>query len=106
MNDRLVVLLGLVALAASLPAPAAVAEELLPPVRLQADGQPIDVQLSGHAAPCVGDFDGDGVDDLMVGETYQGRMRIFRNAGSNEQFKLSGYTWFKCGADLGRIPSG
>jgi hypothetical protein len=98
--------MGLVALAALLPAPAAGAEELLPPVRVQADGRPIDVEHGGHAAPCVGDFDGDGVDDLMIGEVYEGRMRIFRNAGSNEQFKLSGYTWFKCGADLGRVPSG
>ena len=60
----------------------------------------------GNAAPCVGDFDGDGVRDLMVGEAYQGRMRVFHNVGSNEQFRASGYTWFKCGADLGRIPSG
>ncbi len=86
VNHRLAVLISLVALAALLPAPAAVADELLPPVRLQADGQPIDVQHYGHAAPCVGDFDGDGVNDLMVGEAYEGRMRIFRTAGSNGRF--------------------
>ena len=42
------------------PAPAA---ELAPPVRLEADGQPIDTE-TGHAAPFIIDFDGDGTTDF------------------------------------------
>lgn len=38
-----------------------------PPVRIEAAGTPIDV-TTGHAAPYVYDFDGDGVRDLLVGD--------------------------------------
>ncbi|HET6164471.1 MAG TPA: hypothetical protein VFG37_12440, partial [Planctomycetota bacterium] len=40
---------------------------LLPPVRIEAGGAPIDTEI-GHAAPFVGDFDEDGVNDLLVGQ--------------------------------------
>ena len=41
------------------------------PVRLQADGAPIEIgRLSSiaHAGPWLGDFTGDGVRDLLVGD--------------------------------------
>ncbi len=57
----LVVLLG----AAGPSAPPEV-EGFLPPVRLEAGGKVIDTDI-GRAAPFVGDFDGDGVNDLLVG---------------------------------------
>jgi hypothetical protein len=41
--------------------------ELAPPVRIEAARKPIDTDV-GHAAPFVGDFDGDGVNDLVVGQ--------------------------------------
>src|SRR5437016_5228905 len=43
------------------------ASELLPPVRLEAAGKPIDTDV-GHAAPFVCDIDGDGKLDLLVGQ--------------------------------------
>ena len=39
--------------------------ELAAPGRLEAGGKPIDTDV-GHAAPFVGDFDGDGVHDLSL----------------------------------------
>lgn len=48
------------------------AGEFRPPVKLTAGGKPVDVQHSGHSAPFVGDFDGDGLDDLLVGHSAGG----------------------------------
>jgi hypothetical protein len=87
-------------------AQAAPRSELAEPVAVEAAGQPIDMEHGGHAAPLVVDFDGDGCKDLLVGEIYDGRLRVYRNVGSNAQPKFEGYEWFKAGADLGRIPSG
>ena len=58
----------LLALLGLAPAPDdGAAGEFAPPVRVEAAGKPIDTEV-GHAAPFVGDFDGDGVDDLLVGQ--------------------------------------
>jgi hypothetical protein len=81
-------------------------DELAPPVPIMAEGKPIDVQLSGHSAPFVGDIDGDGVRDLLVGQFNGGQLRIYRNHGTNAQPRFEEYTWFKAGAELGRVPVG
>jgi hypothetical protein len=82
------------------------AGELNPPVKLTAAGEPIDVQRTAHAAPFFGDFNGDGRDDLLVGEFHEGRMRVFLNIGSNEEPVFDKFEWFTAGAELGRVPTG
>ena len=82
------------------------AGEFLPPRQVLTKQGPVDVQRTGHSAPFVGDIDGDGKDDLLVGEFYEGRMRTFRNLGTNEKPHFDRYEWFKCGAELGRVPTG
>lgn len=79
--------------------------ELLPPVRIEAGGKPIDTVI-GHAAPFVADFDGDRVPDLLVGQFGSGEMRIYRNEGTAAAPKLAAGQLFKDGADTGRIPAG
>jgi hypothetical protein len=81
------------------------ARELLPPVRLEAAGKPIDTAV-GHAAPYVVDFDGDGVRDLLVGQFGEGILWIYRNVGTNQQPKLAAGVKFKDGAKDGRVPTG
>ncbi|MCS6860959.1 MAG: VCBS repeat-containing protein [Abditibacteriales bacterium] len=79
--------------------------ELLPPVRLEAGGKPIDTHM-GHAAPFVGDFDGDGVKDLLVGQFGGGILWIFRNEGTNTQPRLAAGVKFKDGKPEGCVPTG
>lgn len=47
-------------------------------MRIESGGKPIDV-LGGHAAPAVGDVDGDGARDLLVGQ-FIGEGRDLFNA--------------------------
>lgn len=99
-----VFLLGMAALIAM--GLAGIAGELAAPVQLMADGKPLDVGGTGYAAPFMSDFDGDGVRDLWVGEFRKGKLRVYRNKGSNAEPQFGAYEWFKDGADTGRVPAG
>jgi hypothetical protein len=80
--------------------------ELSPPVRIEAAGKPIETGSVGHAAPFVGDFDGDGKPDLLVGQFENGSLTVYRNEGTGREPKLSSGQPFKTGADLGVVPAG
>jgi len=79
--------------------------ELAAPVRIEAAGKPIDTAV-GHAAPFVGDFDGDGVKDLLVGQFGDGILWIYHNKGSNARPELAAGVKFKEGREEGRVPTG
>lgn len=79
--------------------------ELLPPVRIESGGKVIDTDV-GHAAPFVGDFDGDGVKDLLVGQFGDGILWIYRNIGTDAAPKLAAGVKFKDGNQDGTVPTG
>ena len=86
-------------------APASPPPVLLPPVRIEAGGAPIDTEI-GHAAPFVGDFDEDGVSDLLVGQFGGGVLWVCRNEGTNAAPKLAKPMKWKDGKPEGTVPTG
>ena len=84
---------------------AAPGSTLHPPTRLMVAGKPLDVD-TGHAAPAVLDWDGDGVRDLLVGQFGDGKLRIFKNFGSDAAPRFYGFEYFRAGGEDGTIPSG
>lgn len=80
-------------------------DEFEPPIHVLADGKPLDVERSGHAAPFVGDLDGDGRDDLLVGQYGDGVLRLYRNLGERRKPKFEHFEWFQAGGELGKVPS-
>jgi hypothetical protein len=79
--------------------------ELAAPVRVEAAGKPIDTAV-GHAAPFVGDYDGDKIPDLLVGQFGDGILWIYRNEGTAARPKLAAGVKFKDGREDGRVPTG
>ena len=83
----------------------AVSYRFAPPVRLEAAGKPIDTEI-GHAAPLVVDFDGDGKNDLLVGQFGDGILWIYKNIGTNAQPRYAAGVKFQAGGKDGCVPAG
>jgi hypothetical protein len=75
-------------------------------VRVEAGGAPIDVAGFRGAAPFVGDFDGDGLDDLLVGQYEKGRLRIYRNVGTRDEPRFDDFEWFRVNGQIAELPGG
>ncbi len=52
------------------------------PIRLKVNDKFIDTGSAwGHSSPCIADVDGDGLDDLIVGD-FGGKFHVYRNTGT------------------------
>lgn len=84
------------------------ADRLAKPIPLEADGKPIARQATGYALeyPFVGDLDGDGRPDLLLGDRERGRLRVFRNVGAAPAPRLAAPVWFDELVPTGKVPYG
>ena len=77
------------------------------PFQAQSEGKPIFLQdCMGHAAPLVVDWDGDGLQDLLVGQFAAGLTRIYRNAGRKGAPVLGTVDWFMVGTARASVEAG
>ena len=96
------------------------AADLAPPVAVKVGGVDLAADAKGFAPylrrddnsfPWVGDFDGDGKLDLLVGQYLRGKargghLRIYRNLGGKAEPRLAEPIWFHDKAPTGVIPAG
>ncbi len=71
---------------------------------LYANGSRIDVGYYG--APCVADWDGDGLKDLVLGQFTSGQIRFYRNSDSNDSPVLTTYSLIESSGTPISVPSG
>ena len=72
---------------------------------LYANGEPIAVESPGYACPTIADVDGDGVDDLVVGQFNDGKMHFYRNLSQpNEIPKYASQQWIMTGPKPAQVP--
>lgn len=73
--------------------------------KIEANGIPIEA-TTGHAAPIMIDFDGDGRKDLIMGEYDKGRARIYLNVGTDKSPQFKDFTFLQAGGrDASVTPS-
>lgn len=82
-----------------------ISPELAAPEHVLASGEPIDVKRTGHSAPFFGDIDGDGLKDLIVGEYFEGRVRVFKNQGTPGNPQFSNFEWISTESGNAKVPS-
>jgi len=78
MTTRFSVLLALLAVVAFAQTPVFDA-----PVAIEANGVSINVGYGGNASPFVVDWNGDGKQDLLLGQFNGGKVRYYENIGEN-----------------------
>jgi len=71
------------------------------PVAIEAGGVPINVGYGGNASPFMVDWNGDGRQDLLLGQYNLGKVRFYANVGTNFNPTFSDYVFLQ--ADGGDI---
>lgn len=74
-------------------------------VYVECAGQAIRV-TGGHADPCVMDWDYDGLKDLLLGEFTYGRIRFYKNVGSNDNPVFTSWSYLQADGATIQLPYG
>jgi len=93
---RLSVLLVLLAVAAFAQTPVFDA-----PVAIEANGSAINVGYGGNASPFVVDWNGDGKQDLLLGQFNSGKVRFYENIGADTAPEFGDFEYLQAdGSDI------
>ncbi len=68
-----------------------------PPVYVQANGVNINVGYGGNASPFVIDWDGDGKQDLLLGQFDMGKVRFYSNTGTHYNPTFGNFAYLQAG---------
>lgn len=68
-----------------------------PPLPIQAGGVNINVGYGGNASPFMIDWDGDGKQDLLLGQYDQGRIRFYTNTGTHFNPTFGSFVYLQAG---------
>jgi hypothetical protein len=72
-----------------------------PPIAIEAGGVPINVGYGGNASPFVVDWNGDGKQDLLLGQFDGGRVRFYENVGEDSAPVFDGFVYLQAdGSDI------
>ncbi|MEM8666271.1 MAG: VCBS repeat-containing protein [Planctomycetota bacterium] len=73
------------------------------PVRLSADDNIIDTGAAwGHSSPCVEDLDGDGLEDLIIGD-FGGKFRWYRKSVDNGNVSYQAEDFIQAGDEAAAV---
>lgn len=105
MTVRLLTALAVVWLAVTGSTTDAAAPAFQEGVKIEADGKPIDIEV-GHLVPCVVDWNSDGKKDLIVGQFFGGRIRLYLNRGADGAPLFTDFTYLRAGGEEISLPFG
>jgi hypothetical protein len=96
MNVKLPVLFALLAVVALAQTPVFDA-----PVAIEANGGPINVGAGGNASPFLIDWNGDGKQDLLLGQYNGGKVRFYENIGADSAPEFGDFAYLQAdGSDI------
>ncbi len=64
------------------------------------------INVGSYSAPHVYDWDGDGAKDLLVGQLDLGKIRFYRNTGTNGNPLFNGFAYLRADATDISLPVG
>jgi hypothetical protein len=79
--------------------------ELAAPLRLEAEGVPIDTEI-GHAAPISTTGTATAGATCSSVSFLEGKLRIYKNQGSDVEPRFGDLTWFETGGKVVKVPNG
>lgn len=91
------------------PAPADLAtpsgDQFADPVRIKAGDEFVSVESPGYACPTMADVDGDGKDDLVIGQFSNGNMQFCKNVSTADaEPQFASPTWLKTNGERAIVP--